>query len=181
MPITFTSDSSWGGISILDTSINTRISHAVVEKITGVALDVDVGALTLRDSTVRLSNVGIRVGSAQTRFVGNEIYSNDTGVIAGRFTNVFLDQQSIRNNRVGIQVVGPTGNLAVRESNITGNSEFNILVTGTGSTSVTAPGNWWGTADKERIESSIFHVVDDNTLAAVVFEPFATSRISTAR
>lgn len=180
LPITFTSDSSWGGIRILDTSLNTRISHAVVEKVTGTALDVDVGALTLRNSTVRLSNVGLHVRSALTSFVGNEIYSNDTGVIAGTHTNVVLDKQSIHNNGIGIQVVGPRGSLTIRESNLTGNSEFNILVIGSGNTNVTATGNWWGTADKTRIEETIFHVVDDNTLAEVVFQPFATTRVSAA-
>lgn len=180
LPITFTSDSIWGGIRILDTSLNSRISHAVIEKVTGTALDVDVGSLSLRNSIVRLSNLGIHIRSSLTSFYGNEIYSNDIGVIAGTSTNVVLDKHTIRNNGVGIRVVGPTGTLLIRESNLMGNSEFNVLVFGTGNRSVAATGNWWGTADKERIEGAIFHVVDDGTLAEVIFQPFETARVSAA-
>lgn len=81
-------------------------------------------------------------------------------------------EHTIRSYRFGIRVVGPRGYLTISESNLMGNSEFNILVFGTG--------NWWGMAEEARIDVAISHLADDDTLAEVIFEPFATARISAA-
>ena len=180
LPITFSSDTTWGGISLMATSINSRFSNVLIENVTGTALDVNVGPVTLHNSTLRSANVGLHIRSSQTSLGDNEIYSHETGVIAGASTNVVLDRHTIRNNAVGLRVVGLAGTLTISESNFMGNSELNIEVFGSADRTVTATGNWWGTADGNAIEESIHHKVDDDSLVEIVFAPFATARLSAA-
>mgnify|MGYP002822072853 CR=1 FL=1 len=179
-PVTFTSDSSWEGIALLDSSVNSSISFGVIEKATGTALDINGGTLTLTNSTIRLSSQGIWVRSSRTTITGNDIYSNDTGLITGTTYNLDLRQNTIRNNDVGIRVVGPGGNLLFNGNNFMTNALHNILVVGSGDRSVNAAGNWWGTADRDAIERSIYHKNDDEFLSTVVFEPFAVELVAAA-
>ena len=62
---------------------SSRIVNGVIENVTGTALELR-GLLNISDSTVRLSTQGIWVRSNDTSIVGNEIYSNDIGVINDR-------------------------------------------------------------------------------------------------
>ena len=179
-PITFTSDSQWEGIQLLDTSSNSRIVHSIIEKVTGAAVDTGSGPLTLEDSIIRLSNLGLWVRSSRTSLVRNEIYSNDVGVLAGTSNNVNLFQNTIRDNGVGVKIQGPRAPLVLNQNNIVGNAQYNLQLVTSGVFNVTATGNWWGTADEERIEGSIFDGNEESGLVSVVFKPFATGPISDA-
>ena len=75
--ITFTTDSQWNGIRILNSSTNSTISYTIVEKAVGPALDIDEGKVTVRNSIFRHSDLGIWVGSSATSITRNQIYSND--------------------------------------------------------------------------------------------------------
>lgn len=84
---------------------------------------------------------------------------------------------TIRNNVVGISVVGPLGSLTFNGNNIMNNVDANLKVTGMGDSVVAASNNWWGTADATLVEETIRHKIDDVSLALVVYEPVATEEI----
>lgn len=82
-PIIFTSETTWRGMRFVNPINSSRIVNGVIENVTGTALELR-GLLNISDSTVRLSTQGIWVRSNDTSIVGNEIYSNDIGVINDR-------------------------------------------------------------------------------------------------
>lgn len=176
-PIVFTSDTGWRGIKFLNPFNNSVIVNGVIEKVTGAALDIDRGLLSVSDSTVRLSTQGIRVRSNGTNIVANEIYSNDIGVFSDRENSFDLLGNTIRNNVVGISLAGPQGSLRFNGNNIRDNVDANLEVTGMGEYTVDASNNWWGTAEATLVEGTIRHKFDDASLALVVYEPMATEPI----
>ena len=84
---------------------------------------------------------------------------------------------TIRNNVVGISVVGPLGSLTFNGNNIMNNVDANLKVTGMGDSVVAASNNWWGTADLELVEGTIRHKFDGASLALAVYEPIAAEPI----
>jgi len=163
-----------------------RSESAWVGTAVGVALGIRVGVgvntgiLRLDNTVVRQSTQGIWVRSSQTNMFRNEIYSNETGLLVVGMISVNLRDSTIRNNNVGIQVVGPSNQVFLKGNNIFDNLEFNILVLGISQRSVVASGSWWGTTDKVLIAKKIYDQQDDPFLTAVVFEPIALKRIAAA-
>ena len=100
--------------------------------------------------------------------------------MTGAINSVNLRDSTIRENNVGIQVVGPTGSVFFKQNNILDNVKFNLLVVGVGNRSVDASSSWWGTTDKAIIAGKIHDQQDDVVLSAVVFEPIALQRIASA-
>lgn len=180
LPVVFTSDSKWGGIQILNTTSTSVISYGVIERVDGTALDINNGLLRLDNTVVRQSTQGIWVRSNGANMFANEIHSNEIGVVTGVVSSVNMRDSTIRENNVGIQVVGPKGSVFFKGNNILDNVEFKLLIVGVGNRSVNASSSWSGTTDKTVIAGKIRDQQDDAFLSAVVFEPIALQRIATA-
>jgi hypothetical protein len=88
-----------------------------------------------------------------------------------------IDSNIITNNNIG--VVSSRGN-TLTNNNIYNNTDydFRLLVNDTGT--VSAPNNWWGTADTATIQTKIYDYNDDNGLGKVLIDPVATDSISGA-
>ncbi len=179
-PTVFTTDTEWKGIKITNPDTNSVMSHSIVEKVVGTALDIDGGKVTVEDSIFRNSSQGIYIRSSRTSINRNAIHSNRLGLLTGEAINVNLHRNSISNNEEGIMVLGPRGNLSFIENNIEGNAEIGMVLVGTGDRAVNAASNWWGTTDKATIERLIRHRNDDSSLSAVIYEPFAVQPIPAA-
>lgn len=68
----------------------------------------------------------------------------------------------------------------VHENNIYGNKHSNIRQDDTGTGSIDASNNWWGTTNIEEIEAKIHDYNDDLGLGKVNYEPIATLEIASA-
>jgi len=178
--ITFTTDSQWNGIRILNPSTNSTISYTIVEKAVGPALDIDEGKVTVANSIFRHSGLGIRVGSSSTSITRNQIYSNDLGLLIEEAKHVNLYENTIKDNNEGIRVLGPRGNLVFTRNNILSNTEYSIRLFGSGDRDVDAADNWWGTVDRNSIEQWIVDREDTSSLRRVLYEPIATAPIENA-
>ena len=178
-PIVFSSDTGWLGILMKNSSTNSYILNGVIENVDGTALDINDGKVTVIDSIIRGSTQGIWVRSSNTAISDNEIYLNDTGLLTGEANSINLHRNIIRDNNVGIAVVGPKAGLIITENDIRDNVDFNLLVLGTGSTAnIRAFGNWWGTKDKLTIDRKIHDRKDDEELSLVILEPLALAPVN---
>jgi hypothetical protein len=179
-PTVFTTNTEWTGVKIINPDTNSVISHSIVEKVVGPALDIDGGKVTVEDSIFRNSSQGMFIRSSRSSINRNVIHSNGLGLLTGETNHIIVYRNSIRNNDEGIRVLGPRGNLSFIENNIESNAETGMVLLGTGDRAVNAANNWWGTADKATIEKLIRHGNDDPSLSTVIYEPFAVQRIPTA-
>ena len=136
--------------------------------------------MTVRDSIIRHSDLGIRVGSSATSIMRNQIYSNDLGLLIEQSIHLTLIENTIKDNKEGIRVSGPKGNLVFTHNNILSNVEYNIRLFGLGDRDVDADNNWWGTVDRKSIEQWIVDREDDDVLRRVLYEPIATAPIENA-
>ena len=86
----------------------------------------------------------------------------------------YINSNTITNNRIGIHnpSAGP-----ISSNNIVGNTENSITAT---TTSVDAENNWWGIADAQTINSTIYDAKVDNRLGTITFIPFLTQPSTTA-
>ena len=178
--ITFTTDSQWNGIRILNPTTNSNISYTIVEKALGPALHIDGGKVTIRNSIFRESDLGIWIGSSSTSISRNQIYSNDVGLLIEQTKSATLIENTIKENNEGIRVLGPRGNVQFSRNNILHNVEFNIGIVGFGERDVDAANNWWGTVDAKSIEQSIIDGEDNSALRRVIYQPIATAPIANA-
>jgi len=178
--ITFTTDSQWNGITILNLSTNSTIYYTIVEKVDGAALNIDDGKVTVANSIFRHSDLGIWVGSSATSITRNQIYSNDLGLLIEETKHVTLFENTIKSNNEGIRVLGPRSNLLFTRNNILSNSEYSIRVFGSGDRDVKAGNNWWGTVDTKLIELGIEDQEDNSALRRILYEPIATAPIENA-
>lgn len=175
--ISFSTDTNWQGITITNSKTNSSIVYAVIEKVAGTALDLDGGTVRLSNSVVRNSIQGIWARTNQANMFVNEIYSNDTGIIIGGRNSVNIRLSTIRDNNIGVFVVGPDGIVTMKYNNIRNNDEFDVVVVGSGTRNVASSGTWWGTVDKAKIEEKLKHSVDDGSLSTVEFEPIASGPV----
>ena len=112
-----------------------------------------------------------------TSIFGNKIYSIDIGVLSSQGNAFNLVGNTIRNNVIGISLVGPQGDLTFTRNNIMDNDDANLAATGEAGKTVEASNNWWGTADATVVEETIRHQNDDRSATSVIYEPIATEEI----
>jgi len=117
------------------------------------------------------SYVGIMcVGSAIT-VEGNLFINNGRGIgiIEGGTPNIIGNEFTQQNEGTAIFVTDASPTIS--NNNIYDNF-FNFQMEG-GSQNVSAPNNWWGSADPTAIEDSILDGRDDPALGILEFEPYA--------
>jgi len=92
------------------------------------------------------------------------------GIDGGGYTN----SNTITNNRIGIH--NPSAG-TISGNNIVGNTENSITAT---ATNVDAENNWWGIADTQTINNTIYDAKVDNRLGTITFVPFLTQPSTSA-
>lgn len=178
--VIFSSDSRWSGIEILNSSRNSVISYAIIERADDTAVDIG-GELSLTNTIVRDSNWGVWVRSPRAIISENEILSNEIGLLTGVISDTSASFNTIQNNGIGISILASNAAThSFTNNNIFGNTEFNIRVWGNGGNNVVATNNWWGTVNNAAIENGINHRHDDLSLPNVLYEPFAFNLVPQA-
>lgn len=148
--------------------------------------------VNLRDSILSDNNIGLfgtrRVDVDNCQFIGNQIaalgeqgriryssFSNNSLALQNSLEGMVLQNSSIENNVVGIEIVDPSGGavsspaFSISDSNITGNSLHNLK--NQQSQSLNLPGNWWGSTDILTIMQTIYDHADD--IAVGTIDPVA--------
>jgi hypothetical protein len=85
-----------------------------------------------------------------------------------------IDSNTITNNSIG--AICSSSDI-LTNNNIYNNKDFDFRVLVNDLGNVTAPNNWWGTADTATIQTKIFDYNDDNGLGKVLIDPVATDSI----
>lgn len=120
----------------------------------------------------------------------NLIVNNDYGIVidvfsrfdTGNLTALTISNNTISNNTIGFSIrelafgSGPT----ILNNNIENNSNYSMLLAPDTKNNVDATFNWWGTADQQAINQSIYDFKNDFNLGKVNFNPFLTAPNSNA-
>ena len=175
-----------GGISVGMGSMPVISENTVLD----VGISLFLTNATVNGNTITGTSTGI---TAYTDYSGTGWY-NCTSLIEGNLISgntygiVIREQQGstigapiVRNNTIvnngygisiswiGIAAPNPT----ILYNNIYGNSNYNIRLNIP--TDVNATYNWWGTADTQPIDQSIYDYYDDFNLGKVIHSPFLTA------
>jgi parallel beta-helix repeat protein len=131
------------------------------------------GQLTVEGNSFLSGTDGIDILSgASVTITRNLIDSNSGFGINGGGANI--DSNTISNNQIGIH--NPTGG-TISNNNIVGNTENSITAA---TANIEATNNWWGIADTQTINKTIYDSKIDSTLGTVTFVPFLTNPSQTA-
>jgi hypothetical protein len=116
-------------------------------------------------------NDGILTTNSGTVIQNNAIDNNKVGV-SGTGGSIGTVQSNTISNNWGAGIWGATSTAAIHNNNIVSNVQ-NMHLTETG-INVDASNNWWGTADQEAINQTIWDHKDASNLGTVNFVPFLT-------
>jgi len=126
--------------------------------------------------TGNLSGISARNCIANVAF--NDISKNEYyGVWIREGVDARVAYNDITENGKGIYLY-KSEPLKISYNNIYRNKEYNIAMAEENPNNVDARENWWGVADKAKIEASIFDGRTDEALGKVEFEPFMEHSIT---
>jgi parallel beta-helix repeat protein len=162
-------------------------------------LQVQFSTASVKNSLFTANNEGLRFGRADLTVAHNRFADNNIGI---RFTRmegpVIIENNEITGNRIGIFLVPSgqniqdffepdrggrpwnTGRLRISNNNIYDNSAYNMSLGEKQIWDLDMAGNYWGTANRERIAAGIFDRNRDETLGEVLYQPFVAAKIGAA-
>jgi len=114
------------------------------------------GPILIRGNVFDGNGTAVRYWESAPRIVGNVIRGNGTGIFSREGSGAGL----------------------VQGNDFIANSDYNIKLGELQERDVDARGNYWGTADRLRIEELIFDRQDASYLGRVLYEPFARAPLS---
>lgn len=126
---------------------------------------------TITYNTIWGTATGIFVSVDSHATIHHNIIMNITtsGIQIMANSSATIEYNTIINSYTGINIFpgSPTSKITLRDNNIYDNDDFNLRLEA--AEDLVATGNWWGTADREEIESKIWRE------GRVFYEPFRTS------
>lgn len=141
----------------------------------GIPADITVTGNLIEDN-----KGGINVRSSRAVITRNTIRDN-------KFFGIWIKEQSrgeisrneITANQKGIFFYKAEG-MTITANNIYANRDYNLAVADEQGKDIQATGNWFGTADRSKIDELIFDGKADSTVARVVVQPFLSERVKDA-
>jgi len=141
----------------------------------GIPADITVTGNLIEDN-----KGGINVRSSRAVITRNTIRDN-------KFFGIWIKEQcrgaisanEITANQKGIFFYKAEG-MTIKANNIHANLDYNLAVADEQGKDIQATGNWFGTADRARIEELIYDGKTDPTVARVVVQPFLPERVKDA-
>lgn len=123
---------------------------------------------------------GINFRNAKTLISYNVIKDNKFfGLWAKEKNNAYVSYNEISDNYKGIYLYQSEGTV-MHFNNIHHNKEYNIAIADEQDFEIDARYNWFGTANKGKIDRLIYDRNDDPAVANIVYEPISRSRIEGA-
>jgi hypothetical protein len=177
----FNNNTMYGRVSAIGGSVcNNTIRNPGGE---GITLSQNA---TVYGNTVLDSNVGISasipassvnsIALAQENFIFNNNYGVQIQIGAMELpalSTIAIKNNTIINNSIGIYVYTLFNTLGTQQilyNNIHSNHNYNFKTTL--HSDLNATNNWWGTADPQTINETIYDFWDDYNLGKVNFDPF---------
>ncbi len=194
--ITFTSaekkprEKDWSYLLFFTSGEESVVEYCLFEyAFTG--LQAHFSKAVVRDSCFRRNHEGMRFGRAELRIEHNDIVDNTYGIRHHRLEGpVDIQYNTIRNNDVGIFLV-PSGQNKVdfsprryevdpehrmlpliRLNTIAGNRKYNYRLGERQGYDIVLADNWWGSANSDAIQDTIYDRRKDDSLGAVDFTPY---------
>lgn len=134
--------------------------------VTGNLIEDNKGGINVRSSRAVISRNTIR----DNKFFGIWIKEQSRGEIS---------RNEITANQKGIFFYKAEG-MTITANNIYANLDYNLAVADEQGKDIQATGNWFGTADRVKIDELIFDGKADSTVARVVVQPFLSERVKDA-
>jgi hypothetical protein len=188
----------WSYLLLFTSGEQNVIEHTVVEHAFS-GIQVHFSRAIISDSIFRNNNEGIRFGRAELVIVHNEIRNNDVGIRYHRLEGpVEIRDNLITENGVGLFLV-PSGQKSVdsskdtyipdmryympplvKHNSIEDNQRYNYQLGERLSTDIPLGGNWWGSNDVVRINTTVFDRDRDAELGVVTILPILSSPVKGA-
>jgi parallel beta-helix repeat protein len=136
--------------------------------------------ITVTGSLIEENRGGINVRSSRAVISRNTIRSNKFfGIWIKEECRGEISRNEITANQKGIFFYKAEG-MTIAANNIHGNLDYDLALADEQGKDVQAAGNWFGTADRARIEGLVFDGKADPTVARIVVEPFLPERVKDA-
>jgi Divergent InlB B-repeat domain/Right handed beta helix region len=169
--------SCWGGIQFTSAQSGSIFDHVDIAN-ASTGLDTQTGTWTLTNSRIHDNGDGINAGGSVSP-VGvvqhTYIDHNNRGVWVF-FRLLQFDHNTVTANATGMSFLGEGD--VLHDNNILDNTTWNAYACFySGSSSVDATGNWWGTTDSTQIAASICDHKDSLNYPTINFDPPATALI----
>jgi parallel beta-helix repeat protein len=121
--------------------------------------------ITVNGNSFLKGNDGLDVHNGASITITNNLIDSNAryGINGGGY----IDSNTITNNQIGIH--NPGASSIISNNNIVGNTANSITAS---KESVYAQNNWWGIADTQTINQTIYDNKIDPTLGAITFVPF---------
>ena len=178
----------WSYLNILGSATTNLFEHCVFEY--GYSgMQIHYSNAKIRNCLFRKNGEGLHFNTANILAEHNTFSENGVGIKSSRLEGkVLLQKNVVTKNEVGIQFVHQHINAVdfenlnkvlepplFSENNIFENRKYNFTMGDRQSIDLAVPNNWWGSAEKEKINDSIFDKLDDEELGQVFFEPYLTT------
>jgi hypothetical protein len=136
---------------------------------TGLFADQDVGNPSIEEGKIShnlFTGIGFGASSLSPAYI-------NAGIVC-MGAPYSIDSNIVTNNSIGVIC---SSSDALTNNNIYNNRDYDFRVLVNDAGNVSAPNNWWGTADTATIQTKIFDYNDDNGLGKVLIDPIATDSI----
>jgi hypothetical protein len=122
-------------------------------------------AITISINSFLRGTDGLEIATGASLTVTNNLIDGNSryGIDGG----AYIDSNTITNNKIGIH--NPPAGATISNNNIVGNILNSITAT---TANIDAENNWWGIADTQTINQTIYDAKIDNHLGSIIFVPF---------
>ena len=144
---------------------------------TGVQVHYSTAAI--RDCIMRYNFEGIRFSTTDVVIEHNEIRDNTYGIrYESRGSKTFVTNNVFKDNAYAFFPVQKCSSTVTIKDNNIESSSYNVNMGDNQREDLDYSGNWWGTADREKIDAAFFDKGKDETLGKVIFEPYLKAPVA---
>jgi len=144
---------------------------------TGVQVHYSTAAI--RNNLIRNNFEGIRFSTTDVVIEHNEIRDNTYGIrYESRGSKTFVTNNVFKDNAYAFFPVQKCSSTVTIKDNNIESSSYNVNMGDNQREDLDYSGNWWGTADREKIDAAFFDKGKDETLGKVIFEPYLKAPVA---
>jgi len=153
------------------------VSFKSEEETLGVEWFGKRSSLVITDNYFARNKGGIGFRNSDAVITHNEIIDNKFfGIFPKEDVKAEISKNEITGNKKGIYLYQAKG-LKLTNNNIYDNADYNISVAEAQDYDINAQGNWFGTANRDKIDEMIFDRNDDPEIGRVQYEPFLDQQV----
>jgi parallel beta-helix repeat protein len=164
---------SIGGAGTSIISNNTIIASS--SKYDGIYFGEDSQAF-ISGNVISGCQSGISIGLGSATIEKNYLIDNYKGITVWDNASLVIRNNTITRNSVGISLEMPSST-TINYNNLYNNTNYNIQLSPSPLwlRDIDATNNWWGAADTQAINQTIYDHKNDINIGTVTFEPFLTA------